>query len=267
MRLRITLAALIGMLIGVACSDDMVVMADTAANILAEAIFFDDTNAALDADTVQAAIDALDVRADTAAEAGGTRDGRLDALEARADPGPIQSALDTLSTTVTTQQAAVDDLETRLEAVEALEAPTAADVSFQNDDDPELDTVQAVIVSLQLRIAQLEAAQAEVGKCSPEFYEVATACVESSPRPSKTWNGAANECLAAELRLCTFEELKAGCFAGLKNDGAPELTGTWLDDQLVAAVEYTKDDGGCAGEYGTFSTKIGGLPFRCCRDR
>jgi len=267
MRLRIILAALFGMLIGVACSDDMKAMADTTAQILAEAIFFDDTKAALDADTVQAAIDALDLRADAAVETGAARDGRLAALEARPDPGPIQTALDALSSTVTAGLAAVDDLDERLSAVEAVEAPTAADVSFQNEAEPELDTVHAVIAALQVRVGQLEAVQANVGKCPSEFYEVATACVESSPRPSTTWDGAANACLVAGLRLCTFEELKAGCFAGLKNDGAPELTGTWLDDQLVAAVEYTKDDGGCAGEYGTFSTKIGGLPFRCCRDR
>ncbi len=265
-RTRTVLTLVIGLLIGVACSDGIRAQAqDVIAAITADDVSYDATASALVAATVQAALDALDDRIDThdttlagldetTQTVGGTLAGintRVAALE-NATVSAVAVAYDGVEGT--TVQAALEALEARADALEgradALESTTS---TLQSD----VETLESTTADL---VEKAEAAET----CGEGFYEIGTLCIETSPRDPSTWDGANSLCHADGLRLCTFGEYLLGCSTnGLKTKATPEWTSEWIDENTI--IVSAMDNPSCSTNGLSTLGDSGFTAYRCCK--
>lgn len=282
-----TFTFLLGILVGVACSDDMKAAADGAVEAIISAadIEYDNASSGLVAEDVQSALDELVTRtaANTSAADGAQKsaDGleqRVTALESVEPPAATAATIgfnDALAKldAVTVQVAierlahADDDFE---EAMAVLSAKGAVELSLAPIEGVEGDNVQAALASLALQVQEQSAALADatqklaqVSTCPPDTVLAVDTCVESGSRPPQLWSNASKTCKGDERRLCTVQELKHACSESVYQ-AEQEWTADLADTHVAITTQYVLNE--CVLQ----PTEKAGIniddarAFRCC---
>jgi hypothetical protein len=247
---------LAGMLVGVACSDDIGAMAEdvadsVAAIVAAGDVTYDPTTSALVATDVQAALDELDKRLDDTPDIAGVQ---ATVETVQASVGAVEGRVATLE--AVERGAALAALTERVEALEA--EKVAVEEALQG--------LQAVDAGLQAVDAGLQQAVDAFGSCGEDFYDLGPSCMQKTPE-STSWNNARGACNGAGLRLCGFAEYLWACGTGtLDTSDDPEWTGTVLgpDGVLLSQMENAN----CGLHTGVIESSLGTIhAYRCCHTK
>ncbi len=246
-----TLLVLTGILVGVACSDDIGAMAeevaDTVAAMVAADVTYDPATSQLVATDVQAALDELDQRLDDAPDTAG--------VQATVEEA-VQSGVAAVESRVNALEGAdyAATLAALTERVEALEA--------------KMTPVQTAVQVLQGKDVGLQEALDALDVCDADFYDLGPSCMMETtvgPGPAD-WFTASYACVSSGFRLCDFAEHLSVC--GIENfdtTDEPEWTGTVLGPDSVLLSQMGK--GSCYDQLGVVETGItltNKHPFRCC---
>ena len=251
---------MVGLLVGVACSDEVESVAaaatDAVLSFTAADVPYDDDR------TIAQAIEDLQEQLDQV----GAHEERLVALENQELTAVDILFYDTSSLAdVPTVQKALDRLFTR---VDTAHHQSAADIAVEPVGSIVGSNAQTVFEVLSARIAALETrlllAEQHLAfpVCPPGFLAAGATCIEEEWRSPTFWHGAVSACNAEGAHICLHSEYMNGCSAtgGLES---PAMTGLQLaNDVVVTALPGT----GCSYKAGTADPLDFLYQFRCCRN-
>ena len=259
-KVELTATLVVGMLVGVTCSDEIASVADAASELLASAVGYDNSASGLSAVDVQAALDEIEARVDgaeaTTGAQGTTLSDQASALTT------TQGELAGLTTSVATLSSDVEALKTTPTSAGATTLATISGLVADNVQ----QAIEAIVAAGAARQAQLD--QVTTPKECPDGAEqVGGVCVEATARTATAWHFATGACTTDGYRLCRLEELSTACSKKGVFQTESEWTSTWIALDAVVTVDFGSD--AClplAGASAMNPNTTTSLPFRCCVD-
>lgn len=261
-----TVALVLGLALGVACSDDIKSTADAAVDMLAAAdLGYDGSASGMQAETVQAALDELDGRVDTLEQNQGSLTESVTAVQQELATHTHEASTATAADIKVDAEAGSESVADALAAMETALAEAAA---AREQLATQLQAVEQKNAALEASVANLKEKVNAPATCGNGLLDLGGSCIESNPAAPTTWDFAASTCAKAELRLCRPEEYLLACDKGVETE-APEWTSDLSD--AVSPLVYSAPPGspGCStkGDVSVEDDVSTVHPVRCCRDK